>query len=360
MQMDLLAPVAPTPRLANVGARTARAWRPKRVVFTPDALEEPHGQAILARAEAAGLDIERLPSNRITGLRGATERETYRLAKQTLAVVNAPAGQFALQPIPPSADFQFHLAQGCPAHCGYCYLAGSLTGPPVVRAYANVPSVLDNTRRFERAGAVTTFEASCYTDPLGIEHLTGSLAAAVEHFATREGASLRWTTKFDAVGPLVGLDHGGRTQARFSVNAAPIERAHEAGTSSVDARLAAARTMAEAGYPVGLVVAPIVFVEGWEGHYADLLDRAALALGDAPGLTFELITHRFTPGSKATLASWYPGSTLDMGEDGRAAKRGKFGALKYVYAPPTMRALRAFFSAEIARRLPAARVLYWT
>ena len=161
-------------------------------------------------------------------------------------------------------------------------------------------------------------------------------------------------------GPLVGLDHGGRTQARFSVNAAPIERAHEAGTSSVDARLAAARTMAEAGYPVGLVVAPIVFVEGWEGHYADLLDRAALALRDAPGLTFELITHRFTPGSKATLASWYPGSTLDMGEDGRAAKRGKFGALKYVYAPPTMRALRAFFSAEIARRLPAARVLYWT
>jgi spore photoproduct lyase len=35
------------------------------------------------------------------------------------------------------------LAEGCPAHCQYCYLAGSLSGPPVTRVYANIEEILD-------------------------------------------------------------------------------------------------------------------------------------------------------------------------------------------------------------------------
>ena len=49
----------------------------------------------------------------------------------------APPTKLRLQPIPPSADWRFDLAEGCPAHCQYCYLAGSLQGPPVTRAYAS-------------------------------------------------------------------------------------------------------------------------------------------------------------------------------------------------------------------------------
>ena len=113
-----LDPVAVAPVAAPA---EARLWMPRRVVFTPAALAEPHGQAIHERCRALGLPVEELPANRLTGLRGGDER----------------AGQFRLQPIPPSADWQFHLAEGCPAHCQYCYLAGSLSGPPVVRAYAN-------------------------------------------------------------------------------------------------------------------------------------------------------------------------------------------------------------------------------
>ena len=128
----------------------------------------------------------------------------------------------ALRPIPPSAVSQFHVAQGCPAHCQYCYLAGSLAGPPVIRAFANLPAILENTRRFERPGAVTSFEASCYTDRLGIEHLTGSLAECIRHFGGREGAQLPWVTKYDDVGPLLDLPHGGHTRSRLSVNAAPV------------------------------------------------------------------------------------------------------------------------------------------
>ena len=343
-----------------------RLWTPERALFTPQALEEPFGQQIYARVQARGIPAEVLKSNRLTGLRGADERETYNRAKRTLAVVNAPPSAFKLQPIPPSADWQFPLAEGCPAHCQYCYLAGSLAGPPVVRAFANLPAILDNLKRYETPGAGrneaqgTTFEASCYTDPLGIEHLTGSLAECIRYFGTREHGYLRYTSKFDAVEGLLGLPHRSHTRCRASVNAAPVARRLEGGVPPVPARLAALAHLARAGYPVGLVVAPIMPIDGWEAHYTALLDEAQGAVGSTADLTFELITHRFTPGSKDVLQGWYPKTSLDMNEDARVKKRNKFGGVKYVYPPDTMKALRAFFEREIAARFPQARILYWT
>lgn len=173
-----------------------KLWMPKQVLFTPQALSLPFGRQIYNKVTALGLPVQELKSNRLTGLRGEDERETYRIAKQTLAVVTAPPSAFKLQPIPPSADWQFHLAEGCPAHCQYCYLAGSLQGPPVVRVFANLPEILQNTSCYERAGKLTTFEASCYTDPLSIEHLTGSLSESIRHFGTRTDVQLRWVNGY--------------------------------------------------------------------------------------------------------------------------------------------------------------------
>jgi spore photoproduct lyase len=346
--------------------RPARLWMPKRVVFTPAALDEPWGQQIHRRVEALGLPIEELAANRVTGLRGADARATYATAKRTLAVVTAPPSQFKLQPIPPSADWQFHLAEGCPAHCQYCYLAGSLSGPPVVRVFANLPTILDNLARYERPDAPTTFEASCYTDPLGIEHLTGSLAETIRYFGTRERGYLRWVSKFDAVDHLIDLPHNGQTRCRFSVNADPVSRRLEGGTASVAARLQAARKLAlpreqgGGGYPVGLVVAPIMPIPDWEEHYIRLLDLAQQTIDFPCDLTFELITHRFTPGSKDVLMQWYPNTSLDMDETTRTVKRNKFGGTKYVYGRDMMRTLQRFFKHEIARRFPRAQILYWT
>ena len=353
-------PAAP----ANSVGQPSRRWLPKRVAFTPAALAEEHGQRIRERVEALGLPVEILPANRLTGVRGVDERETYRLGKSTLAVVNAPAGAFKLQPIPPSADWQFHLAEGCPAHCQYCYLAGSLTGPPVVRVFANLPGILDNLARFVRPERPeTSYEVSCYTDPLGIEHLTGSLAECIRWFGARpesEGAYLRWVSKFDAVEGLLNLPHHGRTRCRSSVNAASVSRRLEGGTAPVAARLAGLRKLADAGYPVGLVVAPIMPIENWEEEYGALLDQIATTLADAPDVTFELISHRFTPGSKEILQGWYPNTTLDLDEAKRARKFNKYGGVKYVYPRDIMSVLRSFFERGIASRLPAARILYWT
>ncbi len=322
---------------------------------------------MVERAAALGAAVVTLPADRLTGLPDA-----YRDAKTTLAVVTASPSRRRLQPIPPSADWRFDLAEGCPAHCAYCYLAGSLAGPPIIRAYANLPDILAElpaavgqgqvtSRSAERAGEGTTFECSCYTDPLAIEHLTGHLAAAIRHFGAWDAAvQLRFTTKFDAVAPLLDLPHNGRTRVRFSVNAAGAER-FEGGAPRVAARLRALRAMAAAGYPVGLTVAPILRLDDWASAYDTLFADVAAALDGLPNdLTVELITHRFTPKSKLVLEQWYPGSALEMDEAQRARKMTKFGSTKWVFPKEQMADLRRELTGSLARRLPQARVLYWT
>ncbi len=323
---------------------------------------------MVERAAALGSEIVRLGADRLSGL-----PEAYRDAKTTLAVVTASPSRRRLQPIPPSADWRFDLAEGCPAHCSYCYLAGSLAGPPIIRAYANLPEILAElpaavghgcvtSASAARAAEGTTFECSCYTDPLAIEHLTGSLAACITHFGAWDAAvQLRFTTKFDAIAPLLGLAHRRRTRIRFSLNAAGAER-HEGGAPRVAARLAALRAVAASGYPVGLTVAPILRLPDWAAAYDRLFAEVAAALDGVADLdlTAELITHRFTPKSKAVLAGWYPGSSLDMDEAQRSRKTTRFGSVKYVFPREQMAEMRAALQASLARHLPTLRVLYWT
>ena len=355
-------------------AAPPRLWRPRRVLLTRAARDWPRGRAIAERAAALGAEVIELSSDRLTGLNDeADPRAAYRLAKATLAVTVASPAKRRLQPIPPSADWRFDLAEGCPAHCQYCYLAGSLAGAPVTRAYANVEEILATLPEYLGKGAVTsgtaarshegtTFEASCYTDPLGIEHLTGSLADSIRFFGRwSEPVQLRFTTKFADVSPLIGLDHAGKVRVRMSVTPQALIR-FEGGTSPLAARLHALGRLARDGYKVGLTVAPIQPLEGWRQAYADLFAAAAAELAGAPGLdlTVELITHRFTPKSKAVLQGWYPASKLDMDDAARSRKLTKFGSVKHVYPAALMKEMRAGLTEALAAHLPMARVLYWT
>lgn len=363
------------PHTLSVSRPRTRLWVPRLVQITAAAAEQPHTAEILRRLQLAGVeDVRMLTSNRLVGLTEGNEREVYARAKNTLAVVVAPPSALRPQPIPPSADWRIDLARGCPAHCQYCYLAGSLAGPPVTRVYANLDDVLAGIGTHVGRGSVTsgtaerghegtTFELSCYTDPLALEHLTGSLAAAVERVGSGKygDAAIRFTTKYDAVDDLLGLAHGRRTRMRASVNSAEAAR-FEGGTAAVPARLEALRRMAVAGFPVGLTVAPIMPLGDWRAQYGELLAGVADALAAVPDLdlTIEAITHRFTTPSKDVLQAWYPRTKLDLDESRRARKRTKFGGSKFVYPREQMAELRSWFTAEVAERLPGAPLLYWT
>ena len=342
---------------------------PRQVLVTRDAATQSLTEEVVQRMRRWNVPVTQLKSNRLMGLKDDDPRREYARAKRTLALVNAPPGQFKLQPIPPSADYQFHLAQGCPAHCQYCYLAGSLTGPPITRIYANLPDILENLRNYADDDRPRTFEASCYTDPLAIEPWSGSLSKAVQWFGEHArhtsadapgGLSLRWVTKFADVESLLPIAHRGATQCRFSVNADEATGKLEGGTATVPQRLVAARRLAEAGYPIGFVIAPIIPTKNWQTSYAELFDSIAAEMSPDVSMTFELITHRFTPKSRDVLLSWYPKTKLDLDETRRVTKRNKFGGEKYVYASADMKSMRTWFECNIRDRFPSATVLYWT
>ena len=162
--MDI-APTAPAPHLFSGASapllhpealpplRPHRAWRPKRVLVTRSARAFPRALAMAERAAALGAEVVELPNDRLTGLAtGESPAADYRLAKATLAVVVASAAKRRLQPIPPSADWRFDLAEGCPAHCQYCYLAGSLAGPPDHPRLCQRRGDLRRPRRLRRPG----------------------------------------------------------------------------------------------------------------------------------------------------------------------------------------------------------------
>jgi spore photoproduct lyase len=350
----------------NNTIKTSRLWLPKRIIITPDAYKENFAQQMLHRIEPFNIPVEVLKNNRITGVKAATEKETYKLAKNTMAIVNAPPSAFKLRPIPPSADFQFHLAEGCPAHCQYCYLAGSLQGAPVVRVFANLPSILENTTRYRNEGRITSFEASCYTDPLSFEHLTGSLEETIRFFGAQQNVHLRFVTKFAAVNNLLHIPHNGNTRCRTSLNAAAVSARLEGGTASLPARMQALHTLAlpqhegGGGYPIGVVLAPIMAFEGWQQAYTNMLEQLQQHIKFPSDLTFELITHRFTPGSKEVLLGWYPNTGVDMDESKRTMKHNKFGGTKFIYTPAVMQEMKQFFYKEIKNRFPSAKILYWT
>ena len=134
----------------------------------------------------------------------------------------------------------------------------------------------------------------------------------------------------------------------------------EGGTATVAQRLQALRKLALDGYPVGIVIAPIMAIADWQRYYSNLFELMAQTLDIECDLTFELITHRFTPKSKEVLQTWYPNSKLDLAIENRRQKRNKFGGIKYVYQKDTMSELKESIATQTKLNFPDAKILYWT
>ncbi len=336
-------------------------WFPKRVYVEPGALDYPLGKALYQRFRADRLPITMIPGhNRVLGVPGHTAREAYREGKETLVI--GVKRTFELESCRPSADFQFPLVTGCPAYCQYCYLQSSLGRKPYVRIYANVDEILGavGEKIKERAPHITSFEVASTSDPLAVEHLTGSLRQAIEFFGRQRYGLLRFVTKFTNVDGLLTADHSGHTRFRFSVNTPQVIAAFEHRTPPLDERIAAAKKVAAAGYPLGFLVAPLFIYDGWRRDYHTLLSRLAAELPEVPDLTFELIQFRFTRRSKDIILDRFPNTALDLDEGTRQVKHGKYGQAKFIYPDEEAEALRAYLSSEIQRFFPASRVLYFT
>ncbi|MFX3619119.1 MAG: spore photoproduct lyase [Sporolactobacillus sp.] len=336
---------------------------PQLVYIEPRALDYPLGQTLKDKFENMGIELRETTShNQIRNLPGANDFQKYRNAKSTLVVGVRKTLDF--QSSKPSAEYALPLATGCMGHCHYCYLQTTMGSKPYIRTYVNVDEILERADQYmaERAPEITRFEAACTSDIVGIDHLTHSLKKAIEFFGSRDLGELRFVTKFAHVDHLLDAKHNGHTRFRFSLNDEYVIKFFEAGTSRLVERIEAAKKVANAGYPLGFIIAPIYIHDGWQEGYRQLFETLH---NNLPGpmevpMTFELIQHRFTGPAKLVIEKNYPHSKLVMNKEERRYKWGRYGIGKYIYKKEDEQLLQETMEGYIHHYFPDAEVAYFT
>jgi len=142
-----------------------------------------------------------------------------------------------------------------------------------MRLFVNREQMLDKLIRKSYEGNPQTFEIGSNSDLVLENTITGNLIYTIERFAREGRGKLTFPTKFDMVEPLLGLEHRGKTIFRMSFNPEKIIQRIELGTSPLESRIRALNDVAEAGYPVGLLIAPVILVPDWKKQYGELIEQ---------------------------------------------------------------------------------------
>lgn len=171
-----------------------------------------------------------------------------------------------------SADYIVPFtSSGCTAMCLYCYLVCHFNKNSYLRVFVNRDEMMKKIKKtVARIGEPRVYELGSNSDMLLENTITGNLKWAIEQFGLMENATATFATKFDYVDDLLDARHNGHTQMRISVNPQELVAGVEFGTSPLKKRIEAANKMYEAGYRIGINVAPVMLVEGWRDLYEGL------------------------------------------------------------------------------------------
>lgn len=335
-----------------------RYFRPARVFVREEALRYPLAHQLIHRFEHEGIPVKTV--KRVTGIPGETTRQGFFEAKRTLVL--AVRQSAPLQGCRPSANWQLPFVSGCPGHCHYCYLNTSFGPKPYIRVYVNVDDIFAQAEEYirKKSPMVTVFEGSATSDPVPLEWWTGHLRRAIEHFGRHPFGRFRIATKYDGVESLLDAEHRGHTRIRFTINSERVIGRWDKATAGLGRRLAAAKKVAEAGYPFGFLIGPIVLYPGWQDEYVQLVERVAstFAKDERRRMSIELITHRFTPKAKELIQQVYTDTDLPMGEEERQWRFGQFGYGKWVYPKDAYEQVKKVVRGSVHRLLPEAKVMY--
>ena len=174
-----------------------------------------------------------------------------------------------------------YTSSGCTAMCMYCYLVCNYNKCAYLRLFVNREQMLEKIIKVANASEKQlTFEIGSNSDLILENTITGNLEWTIENFAKTEKGFLTLPTKFDMVDGILPLQHNGKIIIRMSVNPEEIINKVEFGTSRLKGRIGAINKLAGAGYKVGILIAPVILVDGWQKLYSDLIKRLNEELSD--------------------------------------------------------------------------------
>lgn len=250
-----------------------------------------------------------------------------------------------------------YTSSGCSAMCLYCYLVCNYNKCSYLRLFVNREQMLERIIKVSKSSdREKTFEIGSNSDLVLENTITGNLEWTIPRFAAEGRGYLTFPTKFHMVDPLLGLDHRGKVIFRMSVNPQSIISRIEIGTSSLRERIGAVNRMCDAGYPCGLLIAPVILTEGWKDEYRKLL--TALQEGLSPKMKremfLEIILMTYSYVHRAINGEAFPAAP-DLYDKERMTGRGRG---KYCYRPEARAEAEAFLREEIGKTLGDVKILY--
>ncbi len=324
------------------------------VYYEPDALDYMLGQKLQNKyADLPWIQIEN--HNRIPAMTAANNKDFTKLKSHLIVGVRkthryVPNHKVSDWLVP-------YTSSGCRAMCLYCYLVCNYNKCAYLRLFVNREQMLDRLLEKDAAApAPQTFEIGSNSDLLLENTITDNLQYTIERFACEGRGKLTFPTKFDYVNPLLNLDHREKTIFRMSVNPPEIINRIELGTSPLQTRIRALNDVAGAGYPVGLLIAPVVLLPDWKRLYGELIERLADELSEKVTkngfIEIILMTYSFVQNAINTEA--FP-NAVQLYDKEIMTGRGRG---KYCYRNDVRAEVECFLSEKVSRQLGTMPILY--
>ncbi len=327
---------------------------PDKVFYEPAVLEYELGKQFREKFNhVPWIPIE--SHNNIEQLRKNENKEFAKMKKHLIIGVRK-----SLKHVPNHKVSDFlvpYTSSGCSAMCLYCYLVCNYNKCSYLRLFVNREQMMDKLiKTAGRSEKDLVFEIGSNSDLVLENTITQNLEWTIEKFSEPEKGFLTFPTKFDMVEPLLGLRHRKRIIMRMSVNPQEVIRKVEFGTSDLTSRINALNKMCDAGYKVGLLIAPVVLVDNWKELYKRLIEQLSDRLSEKAkkDLFIEIIFMTYSYVHRAINKDAFP-KAVELFDKSLMTGRGRG---KYCYREDVRAEGEQFLREQLSKKLSHVPIIY--
>ncbi len=327
---------------------------PDKVFYEPAILNYKLGKQLKEKFKnVPWLPIE--SHNNIEELRSNPNKEFPRMKRYLIIGVRK---SLRYTPNNKVSDFLVpYTSSGCRAMCLYCYLVCNYNKCSYLRLFVNREQMMNKLiKTAESSAKDMVFEIGSNSDLVLENTVTGNLVWTIETFSKSKRGYLTFPTKFDMVEPFLGLAHRGKIIVRMSVNPEEIIRKVEFGTASLEARISALNRMCDAGYKVGILIAPVVMGDNWRELYARLIEQLSDGLSKKAKLQLfiEIIFMTYSYVHRAINREAFP-KAVELFDKSLMTGRGRG---KYCYREDVKAMGEQFLREQLEKKLKGIPIVY--
>ena len=226
-----------------------------------------------------------------------------------------------------------------------------------MRLFVNREEMLEKIIKYaNKSEKELTFEIGSNSDLVLENTITNNLVWTIENFNKVEKGKLTFPTKFSYVDDLLTLNHKKKIIIRMSVNPEIIINQVEFGTSRLKNRIEAINQLVDADYEVGILIAPVIFLENWREMYHELIVYLTEALNPKARkeVFFEVIFMTYSYVHDAINREAFVNS-IQIFDKEMMTGRGKG---KYMYKNEFRKEGEIFFREELKKAFPYNKIWY--